>query len=174
MLMIITRIFNVGLCIALAIAASAFVKTNSSTSQIGEMEKEALLKQHNLYRNEVGVPNLEWDDELAAYAQKWADHLAKSCNMVHSSGSYGENIYWTSGSSTASHVVDRWASEKRYFNLKNPVYKSGAGSRYGHYTQMIWKKTTHVGGGMANCRHGGEIWVCSYNPHGNVIGERAF
>ncbi|MEZ4921817.1 MAG: hypothetical protein R2780_01485 [Crocinitomicaceae bacterium] len=69
--MIITRIFNVGLCVALAVAASAFVKTNSGSSQIEGMEKEALLKQHNLYRSEVGAPDLEWDDELAAYAQKF-------------------------------------------------------------------------------------------------------
>lgn len=138
------------------------------------IDKNKLLERHNYYRDQVGVPHLEWSDELTEYAQKWADKLAKRCNMVHSKGPYGENIFWTSGSATEYEVVDLWASEKKYFNGRNPVYKKGKGSKYGHYTQMVWKETTHVGGAMQKCKHGGEIWVCSYSPHGNVIGKRVY
>lgn len=34
------------------------------------------LEAHNEYRAKHGVPPLKWSDELAAGAQKWADHLA--------------------------------------------------------------------------------------------------
>jgi len=34
------------------------------------------LKAHNEYRAKHGVPPLKWNAQLAADAQKWADHLA--------------------------------------------------------------------------------------------------
>lgn len=139
-----------------------------------KIDEKAMLDRHNYYREKVGVPPLEWSDELADYAQSWADHLAKSCDMYHSKGEYGENIYWTSGSSDAGYVVDYWADEERYFNHKNRAFKSSKSRKYGHYTQMIWKNTTHVGGAMQKCKHGGEIWVCSYDPHGNIIGQKVY
>ena len=39
-----------------------------------------------------------------------------------------------------------------------------------HYTQVVWRNTTEVGGGLAR---GGSnnILVCQYNPAGNVIGQ---
>jgi uncharacterized protein YkwD len=36
---------------------------------------------------------LTWSDTLAAFAQRWADHLASGgCSFGHSSGQYGENL----------------------------------------------------------------------------------
>jgi pathogenesis-related protein 1 len=139
-----------------------------------KIDEKALLERHNYYRQQVGVESLEWSDDLAEFAQEWANKLSRSCQLYHSSGPYGENIFWTSGSESAAGVVDNWAEEKKYFNHNNPIYRSRNGSKYGHYTQIIWSKTTHVGGAMQRCKHGGEIWVCSYSPHGNIIGEKAF
>ena len=140
-----------------------------------EVDKDALLERHNHYRRTVGVPDLKWSDELADIAQKWANKLAKDCRFYHSKVPYGENIYWSSGSSTEKEVVDAWGSEKKYFNHKNPTYKGNRrSSKAGHYSQMIWRNTTHVGGAKQNCKHGEEIWVCNYDPYGNVIGEKAY
>lgn len=138
------------------------------------IDKEKLVERHNYYRDLVGVPPLQWSDQLAAVAQNWANRLARSCHMYHSESAYGENIYWTSGSASPRQVVDSWGSEKSKYNHKNPVYKRNVGRKTGHYSQIIWRKTTHVGGAMQKCKHGGEIWVCNYDPAGNVIGERAF
>ena len=138
------------------------------------IDEKAMLDRHNYYRDQVGVAPLEWSDDLADYAQEWANKLSKNCDMYHSTGPYGENIFWTSGKASETAVVDNWADEKRYFNHRTPVYRARNGNRYGHYTQIIWSETTHVGGAYQKCRHGGEIWVCSYNPHGNIIGEKAF
>ncbi|MGB1102556.1 MAG: CAP domain-containing protein [Crocinitomicaceae bacterium] len=150
--------------------------SSTQTKQLNRVsfDEDEMLKRHNHYRKQVGVPPLEWSDDLADYAQEWANKLSKKCDMYHSTGPYGENIFWTSGSASPSEVVDNWAEEKRYFNHKNPIYRARNGNRYGHYTQIVWKETTHVGGAFQKCRHGGEIWVCSYSPHGNIIGEKAF
>lgn len=163
------KLVAVGLLI---IVVSSFTINSSKSTAI--VDEEVLLAQHNFYRDKVGVPHLEWSDELADYAQNWADKLAKKCNMFHSSGSYGENIYWTSSTATELEVVDYWASEERYFNHRNRTYKKGSGQKSGHYSQIIWIETTHVGGAVANCKHGGQIWVCNYDPHGNVIGRKAY
>lgn len=162
----------IGLFIGLWIVGGGCISVKQKANPI--IDQEALLERHNHYRSELGVAPLQWSDELAEYAQNWANKLAKSCDMYHSKGKFGENIYWTSGTATPAEVVDFWATEEQYFNHRNPVYKSGKGRKYGHYSQMIWRNTTHMGGAMQKCKHGGEIWVCNYNPHGNVIGEKAY
>jgi len=134
----------------------------------------AFVERHNYYRSRVGAPQIHWSKELADYAQAWANKIASKCQLVHSSGSYGENIYWTSGSATEEEVVDYWASEEVYFNHKNLTYVKGRSYKSGHYSQVIWAKSLWLGAGKATCKNGGEIWVCSYNPPGNVIGERAY
>lgn len=143
-------------------------------SEAVEIDTAAFVGRHNYYREKVGAPNIHWSQELANYAQTWANKLAGSCNMRHSSGNYGENIYWTSDVATAEEVVDYWASESKYFNHKNPTYVSGRSSKSGHYSQVIWAKSLWLGAGKATCKNGGEIWVCSYDPPGNMVGEKAY
>jgi len=51
------------------------------------------MKLHNDARAEVGVPPLEWDDGIAAYAQEWAETIAARDEMEHRpNGKYGENL----------------------------------------------------------------------------------
>jgi pathogenesis-related protein 1 len=139
-----------------------------------EIDEQALLDRHNYYRKLVNVPPLVWSDDLATVAQEWANHLAKSCDLVHSDSEYGENIYWVSNSSTEEEVVDSWASEKKDFNPKNRILTEAGARKYGHYSQMIWRNTTEVGGAMQKCHHGGEMWVCNYNPAGNMLGDPVY
>jgi pathogenesis-related protein 1 len=44
----------------------------------------------------------------------------------------------------------------------------------GHYTQVVWRKSTDLGCGFATCSGGGgfvnDIWICNYAPAGNSIG----
>ncbi|MDO9190699.1 MAG: CAP domain-containing protein [Sulfurimicrobium sp.] len=44
----------------------------------------------------------------------------------------------------------------------------------GHYTQLVWKKTTAVGCGMAVCGSRDQIWVCQYSPAGNWAGQKPY
>ncbi|KAF9587700.1 hypothetical protein IFM89_004532 [Coptis chinensis] len=60
------------------------------------------LSVHTAARAEVGVEPMTWDDGVAAYAQNYANQMASSCNLVHSSGPYGENLAWSSDSRLSS------------------------------------------------------------------------
>lgn len=135
---------------------------------------EGMVERHNYWRSQLGIADLTWSSELAAFAQDWANKLAKTCNMKHRQKSpYGENIYWKSAKSTAIEAVDAWASEQQFFNFTTQKCK-GDWSRCGHYTQVIWENTKKVGCAVAVCKDGGEIWVCNYDPPGNYIGQKPY
>jgi hypothetical protein len=45
-----------------------------------------------------GVPPLVLDEKVASYARAYANQRRGDCAMQHSTGSYGENLFWESGS----------------------------------------------------------------------------
>jgi pathogenesis-related protein 1 len=162
------------ICIsAISVGFETGKETASATTPV-TIDTTIFVTRHNHYRQQVGAPDIHWSNELAIYAQTWADKLAKTCQLQHSNGTYGENIYWTSSSSDEAGVVDYWAEEKQYFNHKNPTYIRGKSARSGHYSQIIWANSTLLGAGVANCKGGGQIWVCVYDPPGNMLGEKAY
>lgn len=130
-------------------------------------EVEALLRIHNQARAEVGVPPVTWSAELAAYAQKWADKLAQTDEFEHSKGPYGENL---ASADDVEQAVNLWLSEK---SLYRSVPFSAQSREYGHYSQVVWEKTTKVGCGKAISREE-TIWVCCYDPPGNIRGQSAY
>lgn len=171
--------------LVIAISLSAFyMPLKQPEARLANDEEPANMKgmteRHNYWRKQLGIKPLTWSNELAAYAQKWADELAKrGCEMEHRprTGSwaqkYGENIYWSWGmSNTAEAVVDNWAEEIQYFDYNADDWC--VGGVCGHYTQIIWESTTQVGCAMAKCSDGAEIWVCNYNPPGNYMGEKPY
>jgi hypothetical protein len=48
----------------------------------------------------------------------------------------------------------------------NHVFENGG---YGHYSQIMWRKTTSVGCGLV-----GKYLACRYSPAGNVMGALTF
>jgi len=136
---------------------------------------EGMVAAHNAVRATVGVPDLVWDDDLAAIALDWATGLANSgCLMEHDySSPYGENLYWSSYESTVQQVVDAWASEVEFYDYD--ANSCAVGEQCGHYTQLVWDTTERVGCAMATCPGGaGEIWMCDYDPPGNWVGEKPY
>ena len=157
----------------------AYAQITHTGSRISAPDAIKMLQHHNKVRSEVGVSGLEWDEGLAAYAQRWAEHLANNnqCRMQHRSGaqregvSYGENIFWGSSADAFSPLdaSESWYSEKekyRYARLNEENWYPA-----GHYTQMVWRKTSSMGAGMAVCPNGALIVVANYNPPGNYMGE---
>jgi hypothetical protein len=138
-----------------------------------------LLAAHNSERAAVGVAPLAWDDRLAAEARAWATQLAASGRFEHSADDpgeqpEGENLWaGTPRAFSPEAMVGLWAAEKR--DYRPGVFpnnsRSGDVEQVGHYTQLIWRGTGHVGCATAVGRHE-EVLVCRYSSAGNVYGER--
>lgn len=139
---------------------------------------DRLLAAHNRERDLVDVPGLQWDAELAKGAERWAEHLSRTGKFEHSPNDptrmpEGENIWGGAPQRYQPEtMVGLWIAEKRQY--KPGVFPSN--SRSGrledvtHYTQLIWRRTTHVGCGI-NSSGNEEILVCRYRTAGNVYGQ---
>jgi hypothetical protein len=142
-----------------------------------------MTEAHNAVRDSIEPPNgtplppLDWSCDVAAVAQAYADELAATmnCDLVHSGGDYGENLYWSSGfQPTPQDVVDAWASEAPCYSYgvfpDQCSVVPGQCEVCGHYTQMVWRNTEVVGCGMAECGQA-QVWVCNYDPPGNYLDQ---
>ena len=124
----------------------------------------------NEYRSLHDTPRVSVSRSLSENAQLWADELASSGDFRHSSTSYGENLasLYDNGKSDEeafNHSVMMWYNEIEFYNYNNP----GFSFQTGHFTQLIWKSTIEIGGGIA--RSNNRIYVViQYNPSGNIGG----
>lgn len=154
------------LCVRMAAAQQTKITGDASSAFAREM-----LAAHNRVRAGVDVEPLRWSGELADEAQKWADALIRS-GAFHPRGDhkFGENLFEVSGrGASPSEVVSAWAGES-----KNYDYKANACSaRCGHYEQVVWRDTKIVGCGVARDNRR-EVWVCNYDPLGNLNGARPY
>ncbi len=141
---------------------------------------------HNQVRAAVATPTplppLEWDPQLASYAATWAamckdtdapigliDHDPNRTGVA-GYAQIGENIFGSGGAAaSAKQAVDSWAGEKSAYD---PATGNCTGT-CGHYTQIVWRTTTHVGCALHDCpglQYGSSI-VCDYGPAGNSGGK---
>ncbi|KAF0931142.1 hypothetical protein E2562_002499 [Oryza meyeriana var. granulata] len=135
------------------------------------------LDAHNAARRQVGVSPLRWDEKLAAYARRYAEARSGDCALVHSHGPYGENLFHGSGGGwKPEDVVAAWVSQERaLYDARSNSCRAGSSAACGHYTQIVWRRTTAVGCALATCAGGrGTYAVCSYNPPGNYVGVRPY
>jgi hypothetical protein len=132
------------------------------------VDDKALVEAHNRARAKHCAPPLAWSKEVAASAQRWADTLrARGCGLGHSGGRYGENLAaGTAGTIDEGAAVALWYAEGQRY----PFPRGGFSMKTGHFSQLVWRATTRLGCGRTEC-NGLEIWVCQYDPPGNVEGE---
>ncbi len=149
-------------------------------SKVTKEEAQTALDFHSKVRADVGVTALTWSPDLAKFAQEWADHLAsQGCDMQHRprtgewTQKYGENIFWGKGADySALDASKSWYSEIEFYT--HGEISSSNWSKTGHYTQMVWKKTSQVGIAVAKCSDGAIIIVANYDPAGNFMGESPY
>ncbi|HEY5949363.1 MAG TPA: CAP domain-containing protein [Kofleriaceae bacterium] len=154
----------------------------------GGVGEPANLTGITLYHNQVRaavqtttpLPPMQWDPNLAAYAAQWAamckdggdsvngliDHDPNRTNVA-GYDVIGENIFGAGGTATAKGAVDSWASEAVNF-----TYPNTCNGICGHYTQIVWRTSVHLGCALQVCpglQYGNTI-VCDYGPAGNSGG----
>lgn len=157
--------------ICLGQAAQAKAGGGSTSGGGAPAEWTATLSGHNAKRALHGTPPLAWSGSLAADAQNWAN--ANACSPKHSDfNGFGENLYYGS-SATGKDAVDWWYAEIKQYDWNNPIgsYNANADNRnpskeVRHFTQVVWRATTTLGCGIAQCGDQ-KFVVCRYKPPGN-------
>ncbi|KAJ4899097.1 hypothetical protein Rs2_13048 [Raphanus sativus] len=135
--------------------------------------QQQFLQPHNILRAKLRLPPLKWSNKLARYATRWARTRRGDCNLIHSGGPYGENLFWGSGKGwTPGNAVVAWASERKYYDRK--TYRCKANGDCLHYTQLVWKKSLRVGCAIVFCKSGDTFIICNYDPPGNIVGQPPF
>jgi hypothetical protein len=139
--------------------------------------EQQFLDFHNKPRAEVGSQPLSWDPRLAAKATAYAQQLASGLPYAHASRTgrdktERENLGMGRLGDSPFQIMQSWLNEKPNFvpGIFPNVSKTGDWYNVGHYSQMIWGTTTHVGCGSAT----GAQWeylVCRYAPPGNQDGK---
>lgn len=166
-------------------------------SATGSFPEDAL-HAHNVVRKRGGVPPLEWSSDLAQMASAAALQSAnEGCYIKHSPVSdrwdkggfeyVGENLYKVINMKPSGvDVVDAWYAESddyTYGLVGSPCVKDRCHGRtsspcmLGHFTQIMWAETTHVGCARAMCPDQAKptfISVCNYGPGGNIVGKYPF
>jgi uncharacterized protein YkwD len=155
-----------GLVIALSMTAAPAHGQPQPTFSARE-----LLDAHNSARVRVGSPPLVWSNALASLARRWAEQLIATRTFAHQPNDpHGENLFMISGGTVApAEVVRTWVAERGDYD---PDTNRCAGV-CGHYTQVVWRTTRAVGCGMAFDGYR-QVWVCEYDPPGNVDGFRPY
>lgn len=131
-------------------------------------ETASLLSAQNHLRAEHKLTPLKWDCKLSDYAQAWAN----GGQFKHRDDTpYGENMFVAAtGTEPVTSATHRWGLEKAHWTNKTGA--CAAGKICTHYTQIVWKKTIHVGCGINRNATGKwkVLLVCNYDPEGNHPG----
>lgn len=131
---------------------------------------------HNKYRAMHGVPPLQWSDEIARDAERYAQKLAKQHTLRHSDrqerDGTGENLAMFTGKfdTAGEEATEMWYGEIEDYNFKRGGWQSGTG----HFTQVVWKESKELGIGRAQTADGRQTYVVGrYRPAGNVTNRVA-
>ncbi|KAK4967524.1 hypothetical protein LTR66_011948 [Elasticomyces elasticus] len=144
-------------------------------------DRTQALELVNTSRARHGVPDLKWDEGLSQNATGWAQHLVDGVgHLEHSTGEQrpgqGENLYWKWTSNgekgTFADAMQGWLNEEQKYH--GEAIGEGNFADWGHYTQCLWKDTTHVGMGVATDGKGATFIVGRFSPPGNMGGQRPY
>ncbi|KAG0687172.1 hypothetical protein C6P40_002779 [Pichia californica] len=153
-------------------SSSSSTKTSSSISTPSStiVFSNTYLEKHNYYRSLMQDTNpVEWDDDIAAISQSYADAYTCDGSLEHSGNSLngqglGENLAYGYSYDGAG-AVTAWFNEIALYNYSNPGFSEATG----HFTQLVWTDTTKIGCGYKYCgTYYGYYIVCNYLPEGNI------
>lgn len=146
-------------------SASSSASSATATASLAPMYQQMLDETNKKRALHVDTAPLTWSEELAKYAQNYADNYDCSGDLIHSHGPYGENL--AEGTSAVG-AVDAWYNEITDYDYSKPDFSMTTG----HFTQLVWKSTTQMGCAYRTCDNiYGTYVVCEYNPPGNFLGQ---
>ncbi|XP_021763030.1 pathogenesis-related protein 1A1-like [Chenopodium quinoa] len=142
------------------------------SSQILPDDNKTFLDGHNAARRDVGVDPFTWDKKLEAYAKDFANKKKPSCSTdLGSKIPYGINLGLGYGYLTSGQTFNTWVGQKSDYNYTSN--SCAKGKDCSAYTQIVWRKSVRLGCASVNCG----LWplfVCVYDPKGNIPGEKPY
>jgi hypothetical protein len=131
-------------------------------------DNQELLDTHNRYRAEHCAPPLRWSDDLAASAQRTAEQLMAT-NCAGEDPLTPGTISQCSPTDSAEQVVGMWYLYAVDYYDFTDHRSSEAVVDPRDFTQLLWKGTERVGCAWTR-RERELVWVCHYDPPGNIAG----
>jgi hypothetical protein len=128
---------------------------------------------------------LKKDTRLVASASAYVEQ----CVFAHSPRAgqdYGENILFSANEGQSiRNAINSWAYEAKDYNYATNTCRLGAKFGCAHYTQLVARRSTHVGCAEKRCqplrnKNGkviaawANLYVCHYSPQGNIIGRKPY
>nr|WDQ26766.1 venom peptide [Acharia stimulea] len=121
-----------------------------------------------------------WDEELAKKAADWASRnkFEHDSDGTVPSGRFRINQHvYVLQTIDKSHEFDMEAALEMWFEENKdykyePISSRAWGPSTGHYTQMVWSKTTRVGCAVSEFMQNemkNIIIICNYGPAGNIV-----
>jgi pathogenesis-related protein 1 len=165
-----------------------------STIVPGSSFSDEMLCSHNARRGTFPTPtpvpaldDMEWDQALADIAADYAEQCTWRHNANRSdnySGYVGENMALFSSGWSVSSLVESTLTNWVEGEISNYDYASNSCSgTCGHYTQVVWRDTEHVGCAVQQCAtvtnlssswDNAYLLVCNYSPGGNFNGQQPY
>ncbi|KAI1718946.1 cysteine-rich secretory protein family domain-containing protein [Ditylenchus destructor] len=167
--------------------STAFSAIFVFATALSDNERASVLSAHNTLRSELAAGKaLNSDDQplpggrniyrltvdigLEAIAQNWAD----GCQFTHSTSQQrnysGENLYYTTAQLANSKVLrdasNSWWKELNDYGFSTDLVLTlnEFNKGIGHWSQMAWGRTTHIGCGVKYCPGLFTLVVCNYLP----------
>ncbi|GAB6023582.1 hypothetical protein CHUAL_008353 [Chamberlinius hualienensis] len=157
------------------------------TRGVSKQDIQTILNEHNKYRQRVALGinsnqptaanmrQMEWDNELATLAQKWAEqcktqHDCSDCRELPRFR-VGQNIYMFA--STADNTTTDWQTASWEWYKETSIFSSHKIEPFqhphaaGHYTQLAWANSYKIGCGYVyfyKARWFTKLYVCDYGP----------
>lgn len=151
---------------------------------------QVMINYHNAHRWNHSAPIASWNDTLAESARKCAETCVFEHRTEIDGGGYGQNIAsWgsTDAPTGAENKYGAISITNQWYNSEVMNYESYIGQAnppsgldldaYGHFTQVVWDKSTEVGCYTAYCGAGtmysfqAYFTVCNYYSPGNYADE---
>ncbi|KAK5107662.1 hypothetical protein LTR62_000943 [Meristemomyces frigidus] len=166
-------------------APASTVAPSSTISADLSSYSGVVVAHHNLHRANHSADPLQWDDGLAATAASIASNCYYAHNVTAGGGGYGQNIAaGVEANNISAIITDLFYNGEVgwYAGLYTQAQPSMANfEHWGHFSQIVWKATTHVGCATQDCSAQGlgnvgtdvspYFTVCNYKDPGNYANE---